>query len=439
MSTSFTDFLDGKGLETDPNNWSQSFFSKHYTMWLADVVLQADAVKAWLAAKLDEQGLSGDYEIKLNQNSDDGAPYLDFGDGAAPFYLTDLFTGGKDFFNWMQGRAEQTRWYFDEYTAPGSPENQPPTDIRILISQELAEAVHGIGPPATADQPANTTTGQGTVIGTLSVVDPDEGDTHEFEIANDPTDRFKIDGTTLKLQDGKEIKEGDGIFTLTIKVTDSAGNEFYEIFTFNAGTSGNDQNSNALLGTESSGTGTEADPKIGDDIIFGFRGNDTLNYSLDDDNVVLWGTSGDDALFGGRGNDTLYGGEGDDQLFGGAGQDTLIGGPGADILAGGDGNDTFKWLAGDMAGTADEHFDTILDWSNGSNKLDITELLSDFGFNSQDHDLADWVQVTNDGTDTTIAVATSVADAEAGSHSNLVLLEGVVTDFDGLVGKLIVD
>ncbi|SEF60850.1 hypothetical protein [Billgrantia desiderata] len=134
MSTSFTDFLDGKGLETDPNNWSQSFFSKHYTMWLADVVLQADAVKAWLAAKLDEQGLSGDYEIKLNQNSDDGAPYLDFGDGAAPFYLTDLFTGGKDFFNWMQGRAEQTRWYFDEYTAPGSPENQPPTDIRILIS-----------------------------------------------------------------------------------------------------------------------------------------------------------------------------------------------------------------------------------------------------------------------------------------------------------------
>ncbi len=439
MSTSFTDFLDGKGLETDPNNWSQSFFSKHYTMWLADVVLQADAVKAWLAAKLDEQGLSGDYEIKLNQNSDDGAPYLDFGDGAAPFYLTDLFTGGKDFFNWMQGRAEQTRWYFDEYTAPGSPENQPPTDIRILISQELAEAVHGIGPPATADQPANTTTGQGTVIGTLSAVDPDEGDTHEFEIANDPTDRFKIDGTTLKLQDGKEIKEGDGIFTLTIKVTDSAGNEFYEIFTFNAGTSGNDQNSNALLGTESSGTGTEADPKIGDDIIFGFRGNDTLNYSLDDDNVVLWGTSGDDALFGGRGNDTLYGGEGDDQLFGGAGQDTLIGGPGADILAGGDGNDTFKWLAGDMAGTADEHFDTILDWSNGSNKLDITELLSDFGFNSQDHDLADWVQVTNDGTDTTIAVATSVADAEAGSHSNLVLLEGVVTDFDGLVGKLIVD
>lgn len=163
-----------------------------------------------------------------------------------------------------------------------------------------------------------------------------------------------------------------------------------------------------------------------------------LNLLVEDD-LFLFGTSGDDSLFGGRGNDTLYGGEGDDQLFGGAGNDVLIGGAGADILSGGDGNDTFKWLAGDMAGTTDEHFDKILDWSNGSNKLDIAELLSDFGFNSQNHDLADWVQVTSDGTDTTIAVATSVADAEAGSHSNLVLLEGVVTDFDGLVGKLIVD
>lgn len=431
--TSFTQYLDGY-----PD--SQNVFSKEYTAWLSSVVLGDPGVMAWLETQLEGEQLEafqrGDYKVELNQNSSNEAPFLSFLDGSS-FELTELFGDEKASFEWTKGKATQERWFFDSYSVPGGEvENQAPTDIRISISPELASAVQG-STSGLQDAPVNTTTGSGTVIGFLTAADPDEADTHVFEIVADPTDRFMIvDDNVLKLQEGKEIKEGDGSFDLTLKVTDSAGNEFYETFTFHTAPPGN--SGDEVSGTNLGGSGTEEDPRTGDDIIFGFRGGDTLNLLAEDD-LTLFGTSGDDALFGGRGNDTLYGGEGDDQLFGGAGSDVLIGGSGADILSGGDGNDTFKWLAGDMAGTTDEHFDTILDWSNGSNKLHIGELLSDFGFDAGSDDIADWVQVTNDGTDTTVAVATSTTNAAEGNYANLVMLAGIVSDFDSISSSLIVE
>lgn len=395
-------------------------------------MLADEAVANWLEGQLSETLLAayhaGTFSVELNQNSDDGAPYLDFGE-LGVFSLTDLFGGDKDPFSWTQGKAEQERWFFDEFKVPGSePEvNLAPTDIRLTISPELVAAVNGIN--ANNDSTANTSTGTGIVIGTLSAKDPDPDDTHEFEIvAGDG--RFEIvDGNQLKLKDGEEITEGDGTFTLIIKVTDSAGNAFYETFTFHTAPIG--ESGNIVGGTQLGGSGTEEDPRTGDDIIFGFRAGDTLNF-LKLDDLFLDGTSGDDALFGGQGNDFLYGGEGDDQLFGGNGDDLLVGGQGADILSGGAGDDTFQWLKGDMEGTSDEHFDTIIDWGEGNNKLNIAELLDDFGFGELDKNLAIWVNVTNDGTDTTIAVAKSAEDADGGIYHNLVLLEGVVTTFDAI-------
>lgn len=435
--TSFTDFLDGTELD------SQSVFSKNYTAWLSTVVLADEAVANWLNTQLDSDQLeafqAGDYSVQLNQNSEDGAPYLDFGDELGRFELIELFQSndGKENFTWYQGKnnnAEQTRYYYDEYTAPGSPDNQAPTDIRLTISPELVETLTGI--TANNASAANTSTGEGTVIGTLSAVAPDEGDTHTFEIVEDLTERFDIvDGNLLTLREGEEIKEGDGSFTLTLKVTDSAGNSFYETFSFHTAPQGN--SGDDVEGTNVDGSGIADDPRTGDDIIFGFRGGDTLNL-LEDNEINLLGTRGDDALFGGRGNDTLYGGEGDDQLFGGNGGDTLIGGPGADILSGGEGNDTFVWKAGDMEGTSDDHFDTIIDWNEGNNNtLNIADLLSDFGFDVDNDDIADWVHVSSDGTDTTIAVATSATDAANDQYANLVLLEGV-TDF-GSLDQIIVE
>jgi hypothetical protein len=58
------------------------------------------------------------------------------------------------------------------------------------------------------------------------------------------------------------------------------------------------------------------------------------------DNVT--GGGGDDTLKGAGGNDALRGGTGDDNLVGAAGNDSLFGGKGTDFCKGGKGNDTAK-------------------------------------------------------------------------------------------------
>ncbi|WP_170064127.1 calcium-binding protein [Halomonas heilongjiangensis] len=366
--TTFTEFLNGTELD------SQGVFSKHYTAWLGTVVLADEAVGTWLEGQLGEEMLeayqSGAFSVQLNQNSDNdselNAPYLDFG-GLGRFYLTDLFEGSKDSFTWKQGRAEQERWYYDEYTAPGgSTENQAPTDIRLEIDPTFADSLKGSSPQAS--------TAAGATLGTLTAFDPDAGDTHTFSIT-DAESRFEIvDGNVLKLKEGQVIAEGDGTFTVTIEVTDSADNTYHETFTFKAGATGNPAPGDHLLGTEASGDGTLENPVVGDDILFGFRGQDTLNGDGD----TVFGSSGDDVLFGGQGNDTLYGGAGNDQLFGGNGADILVGGADDDILWGGAGADTFQWMLGDQGTIEVPAVDRIMDFSEAEgDSIDLKDLLGD--------------------------------------------------------------
>ena len=94
---------------------------------------------------------------------------------------------------------------------------------------------------------------------------------------------------------------------------------------------------------------------LGDDVVFGEAGNDTLDGGAGDDSLiggagtdVLSGGSGDNSLTGGEGDDTLDGGDQDDSLFGQEGDDRLIGGGGTDQLEGDAGNDTAV-LAGNLA------------------------------------------------------------------------------------------
>ncbi len=82
-------------------------------------------------------------------------------------------------------------------------------------------------------------------------------------------------------------------------------------------------------------------------------GNDVIDGSATNVNLLLIGGAGDDSLTGGSGNDTLDGGLGNDKLSGGKGLDTLNGGDGndtlddggkdckQDVLIGGTGADTF--------------------------------------------------------------------------------------------------
>ncbi|MBN1284547.1 MAG: hypothetical protein JXB47_04035, partial [Anaerolineae bacterium] len=87
----------------------------------------------------------------------------------------------------------------------------------------------------------------------------------------------------------------------------------------------------------------------GDDIIYGYAGNDPWISGEAGDDIIFGGPGddeadggpGDDYLFGGPGNDLwLSGGEGNDFIYGQEGGDEADGGPGDDYIDGGPGDDT---------------------------------------------------------------------------------------------------
>ncbi|SDI73628.1 tandem-95 repeat protein [Pseudomonas abietaniphila] len=113
---------------------------------------------------------------------------------------------------------------------------------------------------------------------------------------------------------------------------------------------------------------------------------------------------GSDSLLGGNGDDILFGQGGSDLLNGGNGNDLLIGGKGNDTLIGGAGADTFAWKAGD---TNSGGFDVIKDFnSSEGDKLDLSDLLQGENGNNVT-DLTKYLQITNDGKDTTIQVSST--------------------------------
>ena len=169
----------------------------------------------------------------------------------------------------------------------------------------------------------------GTVIGQLSAVDTDLGETLSFQITNDPSGFFAISGTSLVVAAGAQLDyETTTSYNIDVKVTDSTGLSSTRTLaiavdnqlgvTIN-GTSGND--------TFNATTGTPRPTEEGD-TINGNNGNDVLD-----------GLGGNDVIDGGAGLDTLIGGAGDDTLTGGKDADTVQGGAGNDriIISGSDG------------------------------------------------------------------------------------------------------
>ena len=107
------------------------------------------------------------------------------------------------------------------------------------------------------------------------------------------------------------------------------------------------------------------------DFIFGGEGDDTLDGGGGED--WIFGGEGNDTLKGGIGNDRLMGNEGRDTLRGGKGDDWLSGGTGTDTLTGGAGADTFAYYVGHGS-------DTITDFTDGEDKIDLSALESISGF-----------------------------------------------------------
>jgi Ca2+-binding RTX toxin-like protein len=110
------------------------------------------------------------------------------------------------------------------------------------------------------------------------------------------------------------------------------------------------------------------------DFIRGLGGHDEIEGRGGADR--LWGGAGwdelegggnEDILLGHGGNDELEGGMAADQLHGGVGDDELDGGQGNDILSGSAGADVFDF------DTDDSGRDIIVDWTDGDDRLDITD------------------------------------------------------------------
>ena len=93
--------------------------------------------------------------------------------------------------------------------------------------------------------------------------------------------------------------------------------------------------------------------RAGNDQLSGGAGNDVMSGDVGDDILCggegddfLLGNRGSDEVYGGKGNDKLYGGEGDDVVCGGVGNDFISGDEGNDVLSGGSGNDVFYYGPG---------------------------------------------------------------------------------------------
>src|SRR5262249_965086 len=92
--------------------------------------------------------------------------------------------------------------------------NEAPTDIN-LSGNTLVENVAG------------------AVIGALSAVDPDAGDTHTFGVSHT---RFEVVNGQLKLKDGISIDfESEPTLNVVVTATDSAGHAVQETFTLSVG------------------------------------------------------------------------------------------------------------------------------------------------------------------------------------------------------------
>ena len=116
-------------------------------------------------------------------------------------------------------------------------------------------------------------------------------------------------------------------------------------------------NNDVLLG---SGSGDFLMGLDGDDTMIGGSGKDSLFGNDGED--TIYGDRGNDYLSGGSGKDFLGGGDDQDKLDGGAENDILNGGTGKDILTGGAGDDTFVF---DTALSSASNVDSITDFTKG--------------------------------------------------------------------------
>jgi VCBS repeat-containing protein len=118
----------------------------------------------------------------------------------------------------------------------------------------------------------------------------------------------------------------------------------------------------------------------------------------------------------------LEGGGTPDVVIGGSGNDILIGGPGNDTLTGGAGNDQFKWNNGDQNAPGTPAVDTVNDFVDAGDVLNLSDLLVGESHSGVDPgNLDNYLDFSYASGATTIAVKT----IGGGAADQLIVLNGV--------------
>lgn len=167
----------------------------------------------------------------------------------------------------------------------------------------------------------------GTVVGSLSTIDPNPTDTHLYELLSNGGGRFTLagDGRSIILVDGASLDyEQTSAYSLAVRSTDPYG-----------------------ASVEQSLTITIAD----------------TDYEV--------GSRLGDLLIGGPLKDSLIGREGNDILMGGAGKDLLVGGLGRDVMTGGTGADVFDFNLVKESGRTVATRDVITDFRRDIDHIDL--------------------------------------------------------------------
>ncbi len=131
----------------------------------------------------------------------------------------------------------------------------------------------------------------------------------------------------------------------------------------------------------------------------------------------LLGSDYADHLTGNSLNNVINGGLGNDVINGGAGNDTIIGGLGDNTLTGGAGADTFQYMAGNTG------HDTITDFTLGTDKLDLSQLLQGDGATASTLD--DYLHFKVTGSGSGLVSSIDVSTTAGGAATQTIDLKGV--------------
>ncbi len=101
------------------------------------------------------------------------------------------------------------------------------------------------------------------VVGTLSTTDQDDGDTTAYTLISDPSSKFEISSSQLKLKAGQSLDyETQSSYGISIRVTDSGSLTYDEAFTITV-TDGNDDPTDIAFSADTIAENSAADSVVG--------------------------------------------------------------------------------------------------------------------------------------------------------------------------------